>query len=349
MRTWRVGKCFDQACRPPADGLEHSAPCWQQVSQPVRAERFVERAAQPGIRRLDQDGANVNAAVGDNPAVVTDQLAMVEAVHHLRGDVLHLVVAALPLGLSPQPQGRQHLDPRPVAADRAQQPHEAVVQLGVVLVVPGAGHGEDWQEAMGQELPHAAEGAVESPLAADGVVVRRGEAVDGYTELQAVRRRVLCLPQAPQPVLLEDGAVGQHRRRAVAERPFQDGGHVRVEERLATGEVILLDAEGDRLVEGAADVFEAEEAKAAVVRRAADEAVAAGEVAEGAGDLKPEVVEMAQGDFWCGRSPPTFFQDRQLDTHRWTPPRPALLLRPLPSSQEAEGSSYIISSSKMPG
>src|SRR6516162_5922533 len=101
-------------------------------------------------------------------------------------------------------------------------------------------------------------------------------------------------PQPTQPLVFENGAVGQHRRRTILQGQLEDSRHVAVEERLAASEVILLDAERHRLVKGAADGFKVEEAEAAVVWPAAYEAVRALEIAQGAADLEPEVVEMRQ-------------------------------------------------------
>src|SRR5262245_17529415 len=66
------------------------------VPQRVGPQRCGERLAEPGVRRLDEDGADEDAAVGDDAAVVADEPAGVEAVHHLRRDTFLVAVAALP-------------------------------------------------------------------------------------------------------------------------------------------------------------------------------------------------------------------------------------------------------------
>src|SRR5690242_3886788 len=80
------------------------------VPQRVRPQRVAERIAEASVGRLDEDGADVDAAVGHDAAVMADELPQVEAVHHLRRDPLLVAVAALPALLRPDAQGRYHLD-----------------------------------------------------------------------------------------------------------------------------------------------------------------------------------------------------------------------------------------------
>ena len=199
---------------------------------------------------------------------------MVEPGHHLGRDALLVAVAALPLLLGPEAQGRQDLDPRPVVAvaraavgrSRRKRSPSSCSSLVRATVMIG-------RKPCASSCRTPLHGPLEGAGAADRVVRRGGEAVDRDAEFQAVRRRRVGPCQPFEPFLLEDGAVGQHRGRAVAQRQFEDRHHVAVEERLAAGEVILLDAERDRFVEGAADGVQVEEAEAVVVRAATDEAV----------------------------------------------------------------------------
>src|SRR5262249_20033123 len=103
---------------------------------------------------------------------------------------------------------------------------------------------------------------------------------------------------------------GQHRGRAVAQGRLQDADHVGVEEGLAAGEVILLHPQAHLLVGQAQDRVEVEVAEGVVVGATADEAVPAGEVAEGAGDLEPQLVEVGEGHHGGG-----LVEDRQGDGH----------------------------------
>ena len=102
----------------------------------------------PSVGRLDQDRADVDAAVGDHAAWLHSSRPGVEALHHLRRDALLVAVAALPLRLGAEPQRRQDLDARPVVAAPLQHRDEAGEQLAVVLVVAGPRHGDDRQEAV---------------------------------------------------------------------------------------------------------------------------------------------------------------------------------------------------------
>ena len=153
---------------------------------------------------------------------------------------------------------------------------------------------------MGQQLPHALEGAVERALAAHRIVAVGGATIDGDAKFQAIARCSFRLRQSPQPFVLEDGAVGQHGSRAVLQGEFEDLRHPRMQKRLAAGEVILLHPQRHRFVQEPLDRGQVEKAEAVVVWAAADEAMAAGEVAQGARDLKPELIQVRQGHHGSG-------------------------------------------------
>src|SRR5688572_27245554 len=91
-----------------------------------------------------------------------------------------------------------------------------------------------------------------------------------------------------------------------------------MQKRLAAGEVVFLDAELERFVQSAANRVEVKESECVVVRAATDEAMRAGEIAERAGDLEPEVVEMRQFDFWRIR----IFDHGKLHTRPFSELRP---------------------------
>src|SRR5262245_16781321 len=105
------------------------------MPQRIRLQRLRQCPAEEGVRRLDEDWADVNTAVADDATVLADQLARVKSLHHLWANALLGTVAALPLGLGPDTQRWQYLEPRPVVAVRLQHGEEAVDQLGLVLVV----------------------------------------------------------------------------------------------------------------------------------------------------------------------------------------------------------------------
>src|SRR5438552_8981991 len=83
------------------------------MPQRIARHRLFERAAQSCVGCFDQDRADIDAAVGDDPAMVADQLALVEPFHHFRRDPLVGGVAALSFDLVADAQRRQHLDSRP--------------------------------------------------------------------------------------------------------------------------------------------------------------------------------------------------------------------------------------------
>ena len=90
---------------------------------------------------------------------------------------------------------------------------------------------------------------LEGSRAADGVVLLGRAAVHRNAEFQAVGGPFFRPAQLIQPRRLENGAVGQHRGRAILQRPFENGDHIGIEERLATGEVVFLDAQRDRFLQ----------------------------------------------------------------------------------------------------
>src|SRR5439155_15814757 len=93
---------------------------------------------------------------------------------------------------------------------------------------------------------------------------------------------------------MKQRAVGQHCRRAVLQRQFEDRDHVAVQERLAAGEVILFHAEPYRFLQIPADRVQIEETERMIVRAATDKAMPAFEITQSTADLEPEIVEMGQ-------------------------------------------------------
>src|SRR4051812_2976906 len=71
------------------------------VAQGKGGKRLSQRCTQHRIGSFQQDRTDMHAPVADDPTVVTDQLALVEPVHHLPGDTFVSGIAALPLHLGP--------------------------------------------------------------------------------------------------------------------------------------------------------------------------------------------------------------------------------------------------------
>src|SRR5688572_6789949 len=72
------------------------------MAQRVGSHRFAERSPQDRVRSLEQDRADVNAAVGDEAGMTAQQQAGVESGHHFTRDPLVGRVTAAALGLGAQ-------------------------------------------------------------------------------------------------------------------------------------------------------------------------------------------------------------------------------------------------------
>ena len=96
--------------------------------------------------------------------------------------------------------------------------------------------------------------------------------------------------------IIDQGAIGQDGQRALLQDQIGELEELRVQHGLAPGEVVLLDAQVARLLKERLDPGAAHHRGAVLVRPTGDEAVQAGEVAQGAGDLKPQGVERGKGD-----------------------------------------------------
>src|SRR5438105_15406643 len=99
-----------------------------------------------------------------------------------------------------------------------------------------------------------------------------------------------------QPVVLEHRAVSQHRGGTITQGQLENRGHIAVQERFAAREVVFLDAQRHGLIEGPANRLQIEKTELMIVRTATDEAVRAGEVANGARTLKGKVVKECKFD-----------------------------------------------------
>src|SRR5687768_11653850 len=86
----------------------------------VRLQRLGERLPQERIGGLDQDRADRSAAVGDDPAVVADELRLVVAVEHLGGDPFVGPVAVRSCFFGADEQRWQDLEPRALITTRSE-------------------------------------------------------------------------------------------------------------------------------------------------------------------------------------------------------------------------------------
>src|SRR6266852_3810614 len=69
------------------------------VAERIGGHRFRQRRTKAGVGGVDQNRTDVDALVGDDAAVVADQAAPIESVHHVRSDAFFRVIAALPFFL----------------------------------------------------------------------------------------------------------------------------------------------------------------------------------------------------------------------------------------------------------
>src|SRR5262249_20217071 len=135
------------------------------VPQRVPGQALRKGSTEPCVRRLDQNRTDVNAAVGDHPAMVAQKLSLVEALHHLRRDTFLDMVAAAALHLGPNPERRQNLQTRPPVALLTQQSCESLDQCRFVLILAYPRDRNDRQKVVGDELANAAEDALKGPRA----------------------------------------------------------------------------------------------------------------------------------------------------------------------------------------
>ena len=164
-----------------------------------------------------------------------------------------------------------------------------------IQVVPHLGDREDGQESAVVEKRVRLQGFTERPLAADGVVSRLFVVVDADADLQGEAGAVRDSPQPVRFRPIDENAVGQHGNREIPEGAFEYGQEGPVNEGLAAGEIDLLDPHSPGIVQIAEDAGGFHQLQGVVVRGAADETVVATQVAERAGDLKPECVQMLEG------------------------------------------------------
>src|SRR5437870_1962606 len=106
------------------------------VPQRITAVGFFQRCSQAGIRRLDQNRAYVNPAVGHHAAVVTDEVVLIQTVHHFRSNALFFPIAASALRLGADTECRQDFNAWPVVAVELQEPRETVEEAPGIVVLP---------------------------------------------------------------------------------------------------------------------------------------------------------------------------------------------------------------------
>ena len=262
----------------------------------VRLERVGEGLAHLALRLVDQDRADPDPLVGDHPAGAALQMRPAVGGRVAGAQPLPALVGAAALGLGAHPEDRQDLESRLVDAELGQELEEAYATGARGVLVVHLGHRDHRVDARGVEVADPPEDAIEGAGAADRIV--RGGIVTVHRDPE-VERIVAARGERGQTLAahrVEQQAVGEHGRRTVVERACEDRLHLRVQERLAAGEVVLPNPEPGRLLEVGLDLGEGHRLVRVVGRRAGDETVGAGEVADRAGDLEPEGVERPQLD-----------------------------------------------------
>jgi len=240
---------------------------------------------------VDQDRTDPDPLVGDHAAGAALQVVPAPGRHVTVVQELPALVGAAALGLGADLEDRQDLEPRPLDSQLAEQLEEALLAGVGTRLAADFGDGDDRVEARRHEIADAAENALEGAGAADGIVARGVVAVERDAEVERIVGRLLHRLEPGAARGGEEQAVGQHVGRSDLQRRLQDRLHVRIEERLAAGEVVLPDAERGGFVERALHRVQPHHFVRMVGRRAGDEAVRAGEVADRAAHLEPEGVE----------------------------------------------------------
>ena len=148
----------------------------------------------------------------------------------------------------------------------------------------------------------------ESPAgaaASHGIVLRSAHTVERHAQVERIARAPEAVCQKGDERLVEQDAVGDDGERRCCEREVDETPDLRMEQRLTAGEVDLPHPEGGAFGERALHLLHAHHRDLVGLWTTGDEAVAAGDVAEGAGDLQPEGVEPTEPDrraHWSARA-----------------------------------------------
>ena len=201
------------------------------------------------------------SSVRHDSTLVADQLRLVITVQHLAGDTVERAIAAGALHLSTDFKRWQDFYPRAVVADFFQDLAKLSNNFQFAGLWPGSRGGDDRQESCLHETLDALQGAVKRTFAANGVIGLRGKTVDRNTEFQGVLALLLSSVQGLQPLVFPDRTIGQYRGWSVLQCGDEDCCHLRVEKRLSTREVVLLDAQLAGFFQTLFDGLEGQESK----------------------------------------------------------------------------------------
>ncbi len=259
-------------------------------------ERVGETVAHAGAWRFDEDGAGVDAlgsdhaprATGEGEDLIGQEVAIEEA--------LGILIASVAPRLSAEPEWGQKLESRSGDAGVCEQ----LLKGGECGFGRGhhLGDGEDRVDARPGAKGDGADDFLEGAAAADGVVLVRGEAVEGDAEVEAIGRGGCHFGEAVGARCVDEQAVGEDAQRSALEDKGDEGFDLRVEEGLTPGEIEFPHTEADGLVDRRSDLRRGHHWVARVVGATGDEAVFAGEIAERSRDLEPERLEVGEGQCW---------------------------------------------------
>src|SRR5258706_3801845 len=184
------------------------------VAEGERAERLIEPVAHAPDRLVHEQRAHVDAAARHGAAARALEPVRIERGGGEPGERLGRLVAAAPRGLAPELEHRQHLEPRALDAEAAQQLEVALAELERVGVVE-LGHGHDREQPHRREPPDPLERPLEAAGAAQAVVVGGAPAVEAHANLERIARRIAQAAQRGGARHGEQGAVGEHGHGAV--------------------------------------------------------------------------------------------------------------------------------------
>ena len=259
-------------------------------------ERVGETVAHAGAWCFDEDGAGVDTLCGDHaPCAAGKREDLVWEEVAVEQPFVVLVASVAPR-LSAEPNRWQELESRSGNASACEQ----LLKGGECGFGRGhhLGDGEDRVDARPGAEGDGGDDFLEGAAAADGVVLVRGEAVQGDAEVEAVGRGGCHFGEAVGARCVDEQAVGEDAQRSALEDKGDEGFDLRVEEGLTPSEIEFPHTEAEGLVDRSSDLRRGHHRVARVVGATGDEAVFAGEVAERSRDLKPERLEVGEGQCW---------------------------------------------------
>ena len=274
------------------------------MAEPDGVEAVAEPVAHAGIGDLDETGAGEESLGGEHAAGSAGEAESFVREQVALDETLRFEIAPIAPLFASESNGREELQARPGDACIGQQRAKRGERF--------RGGGDDFgdsQDGVKSDGCTACDGchdAIKGAAAADGIVLLRVDSIERDAEVEAVGRGGGDHRESRGSRFVDEEAVREDAERSMAQDEGNEFFDVGVEEGLTTGEVELADSVRGGLFDRSMHLFTVHHRVAVVVRATGEDAVVAGEVAEGARDLKPEGFEVGEGEFgrrrqWVGQ------------------------------------------------